>query len=230
MSYCDDLGPRKTPETEVEGASEPSDGPPEISGEGTSDAPEDDFEVYLEQILRPALDPASLSDDLELALLQLDAKKLIMWGVGLDAVIRRLVPTVLEHGPKMDEEHLDECIDIAVDEFTIKGHGLILRRSKEQKVVSLGEMTREVFSPEDKRHDEFRKSLRDDVMYRMRDVGLWSFREKNGLLSKNGEPYHAGWDLWAGPILLEFHRLVYMKWSLIYAETACKLIHAKKDR
>lgn len=141
---------------------------------------------------------------------------------GIDPLVRFFKP-LLEHGPEMDTEHMEECIDIACDEHTKKASSYIIRRTLEKKIVHLGELADEVYNkPEDNR--EYRKKLRLNILYRMRDIGLWKVVEHDNLLGKNKVKYHGGFDITAGPVLLAFHRHIYMPHARRRTTVACKLL------
>jgi len=173
--------------------------------------------------LTAKLDESQVSDDdLELALHQLEALKVLTWG-GVDPMVRFCVPRLLPHGPEMHPDHLEECLDIACDEYVVKGHRLIIRQYFQGKTASLTDLAREVFNPKTQEYGDYRKRLRDNVLYRMRDIGLWSYVEGNWKKSKNGNDYHPGFDITAGPVLMAFHRHIYMPWAERHTKLACKL-------
>jgi hypothetical protein len=176
--------------------------------------------------LETKLDPRNqVSDDIELALHQLEALKIFIWRE-LDPLVRFCVPLLLQHGRQMHAEHLQECLDLAFDEYTVKGHRLLMRRTLAGKTASLTEMAKEVFNPKSKEYGDYRERLRDNILFRMRDIGLWEFTEESGI-SKNGGLYHAGFKITAGPILLAFHRHVYITWAKQHAMFTYELLVRK---
>lgn len=178
--------------------------------------------------LEAKLDPRNqVSDDIELALHQLETLKLFIWGA-LDPLVRFCVPRLLEHGPQMHSDHLNECLKVGFDEYVVKGHRLLMRRSLGGKFVSLTEMAKEVFDPQSKEYGDYRERLRDNVLFLMRDIGLWSFTEGTAL-SRKGKPFHTGFQITPGPILLAFHRHIYVPWSIRQAKFAVEFLDRKEN-
>jgi hypothetical protein len=121
--------------------------------------------------------PVPVSDDIDQALHQLAAVNIFIWRE-LDPLVQFCVPRLLKHGPQMHRDHLGECLDIASDEYVLKGHRLLMRRTLRGKTTSLNEMAQEVFVPKSKEYGDYRERLRDNYLFRMRDIGLWDFTEE----------------------------------------------------
>ncbi|BCH05741.1 hypothetical protein MesoLj131b_77400 (plasmid) [Mesorhizobium sp. 131-2-5] len=200
---------------------------PESMG-GPPDPP--DFEVEIAayvaslKTLHDKLDESQISEtDVELGLHQLEALKAFTWG-GLDPMVRFCVPRLLTHGPAMHPDHMKDCLEVACDEYVVKGHRLIIRRFLQGRSVSLTDLAREVFNPKSPEFGDFRKRLKENVLYPMRDIGLWDYVERELKKSRNGNDYHPGFDITAGPVLKKFHRYIYMPWGLRHAKVGCKLL------
>jgi hypothetical protein len=160
------------------------------------------------------LDPAPhMTGNIELDLHRKESLALFIWRE-LEPVVRFYVPRFLPHGPQMDPDHLNESIDKAFDEYVMRAHRLLLRRTLEGKIVSLNEVVKEVFDPETEDYSDFRVRLRDNTLYLMRGLGLWNVEEDGERISKNGNPFHAGFRISAGPALMAFSRLVYVPWTI----------------
>lgn len=178
--------------------------------------------LHLETILLPD------TDDLELAMHQLEARKLLMWGQ-LDPFVRFCVPLLVTNGSKIAADELNASIDQAVDEYVLKGTRLVMRRSLDNKEASLNELAKEVFNPKSKEFGDFRTRLRDTVLYKLADIGLWTFTEEMATSKRTGKEFHNGFKIVAGPVLWAFHRHVYMPWSIRHAEVACRLLAKRKE-
>ena len=105
--------------------------------------------------------PVPVSDDIDQALHQLAAVNIFIWRE-LDPLVQFCVPRLLKHGPQMHRDHLGECLDIASDEYVLKGHRLLMRRTLRGKTTSLNEMAQEVFVPKSKEYGDYRERLRDN--------------------------------------------------------------------
>ncbi|MER9387794.1 hypothetical protein [Mesorhizobium sp. M0435] len=174
--------------------------------------------------LHDKLDEKQISGtDVELALHQLEALKAFTWG-GLDPMVRFCVPRLLSHGPDMHADHMKDCLKVACDEYVVKGHRLIMRRFLQGAHVSLNDLAKEVFNPQTQEFGDYRKRLRENVLYPMRDIGLWDYVEGELKKSKNGNDYHPGFHITAGPVLKLFHRHIYMPWGLSHSKFVCKLL------
>ena len=161
------------------------------------------------------------TDDFELAMHQLEARKLLVWGQ-LDPFVRFSLPLVVRNA-SIDPDELNKSLDQASDEYVLKGTRLIFRRTKEKKEVGLNELAKEVFNKKSKDYGDFRERLRENILYKMADIGLWSFTEEMGV-SKKGAQFHKGFKIVAGPVLLAFNRHIYMPWAIRHAEIACRLL------
>ena len=201
---------------------------PSSSGRTGRDGMSPDAEIaaYVDSLsnLTARLDEGQVSqDDLELAMHQLEALRTFLWG-GIDPMVRFCVPRMLPHGPEMHPEHMEDCLKTGCDEYVVKGHRLIMRRSLDDSAVSLTDLAKEVFNPKSKEYGDYRKRLRENILYPMRDIGLWDYVEGETKKSKTGNDYHTGFRITAGPVLMAFHRHIYMPWSKRYAKLACKLV------
>jgi hypothetical protein len=176
--------------------------------------------LNLENILSPD------TDDFELAMHQIEARKLLVWGQ-LDPFVRYSLPLIVGGKPPLAAD-LDEALDQAVDEYVLKGTRLIVRRTREGKTVGLTEVTKEVFNPKSKEYGDFRERLREKVLYKMAGIGLWTFTEETGVSSK-GTEFHKGFKIVAGPVLLAFNRHIYMPWAIRHAEIACQLLKKRGE-
>jgi hypothetical protein len=164
------------------------------------------------------------TNNIELAYHQLEFLEQASWG-GIDPIVQFCVPLILKHGPQMDPEHMTECITIGCDEFVKKASALILRRTFERRSVGLQEIVDEVYYiKKSAAYSDFRKKLKNNVLYRMRDIGLWNVIEHDDRISKNGVKFHAGFEITAGPVLLAFHDHVYMPYARRRAKVLCKLL------
>ena len=170
--------------------------------------------------------PVPVSDDIDQALHQLAAVNIFIWRE-LDPLVRFCVPRLLKHGPEMHPDHLEECLRIAFNEYVLRGHRLLMRRTLRGVTTSLTEMTKEVFVPKSKEYGDYRERLRNNILFRMRDIGLWDFTEEPEKKSKNGGLFHAGFKITAGLILLAFHKHIYMPWSINHAQFTCALLARK---
>ncbi len=124
---------------------------PSSSGRTGRDGMSPDAEIaaYVDSLsnLTARLDEGQVSqDDLELAMHQLEALRTFLWG-GIDPMVRFCVPRMLPHGPEMHPEHMEDCLKTGCDEYVVKGHRLIMRRSLDDSAVSLTDLAKEVFNP-----------------------------------------------------------------------------------
>ena len=186
---------------------------------------EHEIESHVESLasLHSRLNPDQVSkDNFELALQELDGLRDFVWG-GLDPLARYLVPRVLTRGNQIDAEHMRECLEIACDEQTIKGHKKLIRRTLAGKTVGLNELASDVFNPSSDKYDSYRKRLRDDILYRMKDIGLWDLAEVMMKESKNGGKYHPGYNISAGPVLMSFHKHIWLPYIRRYSKLTQEL-------
>jgi hypothetical protein len=159
------------------------------------------------------LDPARyMTGNIELDLHLKESVSLFIWRE-IEPIIRLYVRQFLPHGPQMDSEHLEEGLDKAFDEYNMRAHRLLLRRTLDGKTVALNEIVKELFAPETDEYSDYRARLRDGVLFRMRDLGLWNVEEEERI-SKKGNSFHAGYRISAGPALMAFHRLIYVPWTV----------------
>jgi hypothetical protein len=194
--------------------------PPYSSGGGNSTDLDREIAAFVESLhLENVLLPDT--DDFELAMHRLEARKLLVWGQ-LDPFVRYCLAPILG-GKPLPAADLEEALKQATDEYVLKGMRLVFRRTKEGKSVGLAEVAKEVFNPKSNEHGDFRERLREKVLYRMAEIGLWSFTEETGISNK-GTPFHAGFKIVAGPVLLAFNRHIYMPWAIRHAEIECELL------
>jgi hypothetical protein len=200
--------------------------PSSSSGRGPPTEHEAAIEAFVESLhLETVLLPDT--DDFELAMHQLEARKLLMWGK-LDPFVRFCRPLLLKNGPALSAIELKANIDQAVDEYVLKGTRLVIRRSLDNEEVSLNELAKEVFNPKSKEFSDFRARLRDTVLYKLADIGLWTFTEEMATSKRTGKEFHKGFKIVAGPVLWAFHRHIYMPWSIRHAEFACRLLAKRR--
>jgi hypothetical protein len=178
--------------------------------------------------LKTRLDPKVLdTKNYELGLQQLEGLRDFVWG-GLDPVVRLYMP-LLEKGRGIElyGENLESWLDLACDEPTIKGHKKLVRRKLEgstAKKVSLQELANDVYNPKSqkKRNDDWRDKLRLEVIEPMGNLGLWMWFEEMKTSKKNTQ-YHAGWEITAGPVLMAYHKHVWLPYTELYAAEAIAL-------
>ena len=203
------------------------------SGAGGGMPPGDDLDTMISAFvaglkLEEKLDPShQMTGNLELDLHRLEALRIYIWRE-LEQLVRLLTPLVVERGGEMHEDHMKDCLKIAFDEYVVKAHRLLLRRTLEGKTVSLTDVAKEVFITDLKEFGDFRARLRDNYLPRMRDIGLWSFEKEHGV-SKNGGDYHKGFKIQAGPILMAFHKHIYVVWAKQQTLFACQYL-SRKDQ
>jgi hypothetical protein len=162
-------------------------------------------------------------DNPELAFHQLEALSVFTWG-GIDPLVRFYVPRFLPNGPQMHPDHLEECLQIACDEYVVRGHRLIMRRYHAGKTASLNDLAKEVYNPKRPEFGDFRKRLRDNVLFRMKDIGIWDYVEGERRKSKSGNEYHPGYAITAGPVLIAFDRYMYIPWALRHGKVRRQLL------
>jgi hypothetical protein len=163
------------------------------------------------------MNPELSRNNEELRQQQIDALRDFLWG-GLDPVVRLFMPLLVERGPQMHPDHLEECLDVACSEVIIKGHKKLIRRFLEAKPVGLGELANDVYNKvsQKAKNDELRKRLKNNAAYGMRDIGLWNVPDVNDKKSKIGGSYHPGYNISAGPVLMAFHEQVWMPFTVYF--------------
>ena len=126
----------------------------------------------------------------------------------------------------MDPEHLEECLKIGCDERTIKAHKKLVRRGLARPPGSAGliELATDVFNPKTAEFKDYRDRLRDNILYRMRDIGLWHVGDVQMKQGKNGTPYHPGYVITAGPILMAFHKHILGPYTAWYQQFMSDLL------
>ncbi len=189
---------------------------PGNSGSGGGGGNEDAaLETFIDGLkLEVRLDPVRyMTGNFELDLHRKESVALFIWRE-LEHVVRFYVSRVLPHGAQMDPEHLEEGLKETFDEYTMRVHRLLLRRMLEGKTVALNEIVREVFNPKTDEYSDFRKRLRNNVLFLMRDLGLWNVEEEMLISKRTGNRFHAGFRISAGPALMAFNRLVYVPWTI----------------
>ena len=209
----------------------------EVIPEGPSDDPqamEADIAAHVSSLeaLHARLNPDVhiSSDNYELALQQLDGLRDFVWG-GIDPLVRYLVPRIVKRGNEIDPEHLNECLEIACREETVKGHKKLIRRALDaNKSAGLNELASDVYNPASKQYGQYRRRLRNDVLYRMQDIGLWVVAEIEMKKSKSGGKYHPGYNISAGPVLMSFHRHFWLPYAERYLRFACNLQQKEKKQ
>jgi hypothetical protein len=105
-----------------------------------------------------------------------------------------------------------------------KGHKKLIRRALEgetAEIVSLQELANDVYNPKTQKtkNEDYRDKLRDETLYPMADLGLWCFVEEIKK-SKAGNDYHAGFRISAGPVLMAFHKRVWLPYNEYYTKLA----------
>jgi hypothetical protein len=210
--------------------------------------------------LHARLDPGQVSrNNYSLALQQIDALGDFVWG-GLDPFIRFLAPLVVPSAQALDSEQMEEFLEIACDEYTIKGHKKLLRRclDAEGRVIAGGleaaelesaacvsaqELADDVYAPKSDdgndadvdapkkdKNEAYRKRLVEDVMFRMRDIGVWTVPPVTLKKSKRGGQYHPGYSICAGPVLMAFNTHLWVPYQERYHALACRLHQADRRR
>jgi hypothetical protein len=189
----------------------------------------DSFRALVER-----LDPAQVRwDNDELAMQQIESMRDFVWG-GIDSVVRLLTPCIAASDAAMHENNLEDWLDIACDEHTIKGHKKLIRRALEgenAEIVRLQELANDVFNPktQENKNEDYRNKLRDNTLYPMADLGLWHFIEEIKK-ARTGNDYHAGFRISAGPVLMAFHKSVWLPYNEYYTKLAYNLRRGDGDQ
>ena len=179
------------------------------------------------------LDPAQVRGyNYELAMQQLEGLRDFVWG-GIDPIVRLFSPCIVASGAAMQKDKLEEWLDIACDEPTIKGHKKLIRRALEgekAQIVRLQELANDVFNPkiQEKRNEDYRNKLRNEVLYEMAELGLW-YSIQDIKKSRAGNDFHAGYQIFAGPVLMAFHKYVWLPYSEYYTKLAYNLRRGDGD-
>jgi hypothetical protein len=167
----------------------------------------------------------------DLALQQLEGLRDFLWG-GLDPVVRLYMPLEVKDGIKLDERSLEKWLDIACDEQTIKGHKKLIRRALEgttAAIVRLQELANDIFEPATTRNAEYRDKLREETLEPMADIGLWNWIEDIQISKTTGNEFHAGYEIYAGPVLMAYHKHVWLPYTEYYADLAAKIRRSRKS-
>jgi hypothetical protein len=169
----------------------------------------------------------------DLALQQLEGLRDFLWG-GLDPIVRLYMPLEVKGGFELNEKQLEKWLDIACDEQTIKGHKKLIRRALEgttAAIVRLQELANDMFDPaaQTKCNDEYRDKLRNESLRPMADIGLWKWIEDIQISKNTGKEFHAGYEIYAGPVLIAYHKHVWLPYTEYYADLAAKIRRSRKS-
>lgn len=163
-----------------------------------------------------------------LALHQLEFLRAYIWA-GLDPVVHFCIPGLMLRDRAATGAFVTSRLKIACDEYTVKGSRLIMRRSLAEpaETVSLSELAKEVFNPQSDEYGDYRRRLRDNIASRMQDIGLWNVVDLGRQRAGNGNEYHGGYEIGAGPVLLAFHQHIYEPYSIRLAKLTCDILSKK---
>lgn len=156
------------------------------------------------------------SNDPAIAIHELISRDVILWGKVLETLLRAY------HTGHKDNEALEEMLEIAFDERTQPLTRHILKETLRGKTVSLAALAERRYSSKNPRQaPNFRKLqiyLRNNTLWRMRDIGLWDVFE-----NKSREQV-LGYSISAGPLLWLFHERIYFPWRMRQLANIAELI------
>ena len=146
------------------------------------------------------------SHDRSLAMQELDSCAVILWGTVFDFCLCAYHTC---GGLDLDKNGFQECRDIYFDERTQPLTRHILKQTLKGRVVALGELAEHRYRRNSQNFGKLTRKLRDDVLWRMRDIQVWSVDVVNGT-DRNGKKRVLCYKISAGPFLLSYHERVFV--------------------
>jgi hypothetical protein len=156
--------------------------------------------------------PEPPSKDLEYLIHTLDSASIILFGKVLEYFLRAYHKAF--PGPKpILPEAFDEYAELVFEEQAYRLLRFVLKQTLLGNKLGLTELTEHVYSATSKSLGRYRQNLRDDTVWPMKHIGLWTVVLLNGK-TRNGGDRTAGYEIWASRALYIFHRDIFVPWRV----------------
>jgi len=151
-----------------------------------------------------------VSDDLSVAMLELESRAVVLRG----EVLKKFLVAYLERFPLSDmpleEKELEERFKVAFDERTQPLTRYLLQVSlRYGKGASLAKVAERRYKKDTPSFRKLQRHLLRAIAYPMRDLQLWRVDVEERTL-RTGKSAIAGYAISAGPALLAFHQFAYL--------------------
>lgn len=151
-----------------------------------------------------------VSDDLSVAILELESRAVVLRGKVLKAFLVAYLGRFPLGDLPLDEKELEERFKVAFDERTQPLTRYLLQISlRYGKGTSLARVAEQRYKRDTPSFRKLQRHLLRAVAYPMRDLQLWRIDVEERTL-RTGKSAIAGYAIGAGPALLAFHRYVYL--------------------
>jgi hypothetical protein len=176
----------------------------------TSEEKEKEFDALVADIwAMPDVSDQGWADNQGLAIHELQSCDVVLWGRVIDRFLRGYHRILPEGGPPLDQDYLKECLVIVCDEPTQPLTRHIIKVHLDcGRDLSLSELTERRFPRSSKNFGKERKRLRDNILWPMHHIQMWSVEQVDGN-NRNGSRRVVCFKISAGPALRRFHERVY---------------------